>query len=85
MRKIHLAERLHDKLRWCVELLDRFTDQGNYAMSGCSVLAARWDYRFSADVDLYFAQTHLGVPLNDIKEYVTELSEKGKVGGLGEV
>ena len=54
-------------------------------MSGGSVLAARWDNRFSANVDLYFAQTHLGVPLNDIREYVTELSEKGKVGGFSKM
>ena len=84
MPSLQLAKHLNNSILWSVALLDQFTDRDRYAMGGGSVLAARWNHRFSTDIDLFFDLTMDGayVPLDEISKHVTLLHERGDITEL---
>ena len=70
-----------------VEFLDPWFDRSFYAMGGGSVLAGRWQHRFSTDIDLFFSdrqlsQLHTQSTWKQISNQLSILSESGEITEL---
>lgn len=70
-----------------VEFLDPWFDRSFYAMGGGSVLAGRWQHRFSIDIDLFFgdrqlSQLHTQSTWEQISSKLTVLSDSGEISEL---
>lgn len=53
---MELPPHLLSSLTWFVEFLDQWLDRNSLVLGGGTVLAARWNHRYSTDIDLFMNQ-----------------------------